>query len=182
MLLASSQSNGYVVSYKGVEGKYCPLFNCELNLLLTASNLICKKGFNVINWITKENKLTRANAYSRPQKQSLLKLYKSNRSTFYKSYRFADIIKTTARWPQQSKFTTPNTTPRSLQLFLFIYICCLLLRLSNYNDLVAPRLSFCTMSVCISLGLLWVPCSSSAHRAPGEKAAVPICKVLVRPG
>jgi len=49
MLLASSQSNGYVVSYKGVEGKYCPLFNCELNLLLTASNLICKKGFNAIN-------------------------------------------------------------------------------------------------------------------------------------
>jgi len=27
-----------------------------------------------------------------------------------------------------------------------------------------------------------VPCSSSAHRAPGEKAPVPIYKILVRPG
>jgi len=27
-----------------------------------------------------------------------------------------------------------------------------------------------------------VPCSSPAHRAPGKKAAVPIYKVLVRPG
>jgi len=28
----------------------------------------------------------------------------------------------------------------------------------------------------------WVPCSSSVHRASGKKAAVPIYKVLVRPG
>jgi len=33
-------------------------------------------------------------------------------------------------------------------------------------------------SVCV----LDNPCSSSRHRAPGKKAAVPLCKVLLRPG
>ena len=39
---------------------------------------------------------------------------------------------------------------------------------------VSVHLFFCCCSG-------WVPCSSSVHRAPGKKAAVPIYKVLVRP-
>jgi len=61
----------------------------------------------------------------------------------------------------------------------------LLLALYNYNGLVAPRLSlynvwfhfarYSARSGC-------APCSSSAHRAPGKKATVPIYMVWVRPG
>ena len=60
----------------------------------------------------------------------------------------------------------------------------LLLALYNYNGLVAPGLSlysgfiFTRFLLCSGC----VPCSSSVHRAPGKKATVPICKVLVRPG
>ena len=57
--------------------------------------------------------------------------------------------------------------------------------LYNCNGLVAPRLSlynfwfqFTRLFVCSA----WVPCSSIAHHAPGKKAAVLICKVVVRPG
>ena len=45
---------------------------------------------------------------------------------------------------------------------------------------------FCTISSSISLGLFLcsecVPCSSSTHCAPGQKAAVPIYEVSVRSG
>jgi len=58
-----------------------------------------------------------------------------------------------------------------------------LLALYNYNSLVAPELSlhnfwfhftrvFCVFWVC--------PCSSSAHRALGKEATVPVYKVLAR--
>ena len=52
----------------------------------------------------------------------------------------------------------------------------------KYSGPVAPRLSLCIRSVCIWLGLLCVPRSTSAHRAPGKKATAPIYKVLERPG
>jgi len=59
--------------------------------------------------------------------------------------------------------------------------------LYNHNDLVAPRLSLHNVySSLIWLGfVLWsgyVPCNSSGHREHGKKAAVPIYKVLARPG
>ena len=67
----------------------------------------------------------------------------------------------------------------------------LLLALYNYNGLVAPGLSlysgfiftrFLLCSGCVPCSSGCVPCSSSVHRAPGKRATVPICKVLVRPG
>jgi len=59
------------------------------------------------------------------------------------------------------------------------------LGLHNCNGLVAPRQSlynFCFISLGLFLCSGCVPCSSSAHRVPGKMAAVPIYKVLVRPG
>ena len=56
----------------------------------------------------------------------------------------------------------------------------LLLVLYNYNGLVAPRLTLYDVRFVLCSGC--VPCSSSAHRGPGKKAAVPIYKVLARPG
>ena len=67
----------------------------------------------------------------------------------------------------------------------FVWYGDLLLAFYNYHGLVAPRLSlynFCFLiySFCLCSG--FVPCSSSAHRVPGDKSTVPIYKVLVRPG
>ena len=69
---------------------------------------------------------------------------------------------------------------------LFVWYGGLVLALYNYYGLVAPRLSlhnfwFHIYSACFYV-LREFPAALSAHRAPGEKAAVPICKVLERPG
>ena len=72
------------------------------------------------------------------------------------------------------------------EAFCFVWYGGLLLALCNYNGLIAPRLNFYdfrfqfTCFFCCCSG--WVPCSSSVHRPSGKKAAVPIYKVLVRPG
>ena len=55
-----------------------------------------------------------------------------------------------------------------------------MLALYNYNGFVTPRLSLYNFRFILCSGC--VPCSSSAHRAPGKKGTVPIYKVLVRPG
>jgi len=57
--------------------------------------------------------------------------------------------------------------------------------LYNYSGLVAPLLSLYNAWFHLTRFVLWsgrVSCSSSAHRALGKKATVPIYKVLVRPG
>jgi len=60
------------------------------------------------------------------------------------------------------------------------------LALYNYYGLVAPRLSLHNFWFHINSACFYVlrefPAALSAHRAPGEKAAVPMYKVLVRPG
>jgi len=62
----------------------------------------------------------------------------------------------------------------------FVWYGGLLLALYNCSSLVAPGLSLYNSWFVLSSGC--VPCRSSAHRGPGKKAAVPLYKVLVKPG
>jgi len=62
----------------------------------------------------------------------------------------------------------------------FVWYGGLLLALYNCSSLAAPGLSLYNSWFVLSSGC--VPCRSSAHRGPGKKAAVPLYKVLVKPG
>jgi len=58
----------------------------------------------------------------------------------------------------------------------------LLLALYNYNGLCSATTELVQFLGSFHSVCFCVPCSSSAHRAPGKKAAVPIYKLMVRLG
>jgi len=52
-----------------------------------------------------------------------------------------------------------------------------------YGGALQLQWSYCATTEFVQfLVRFCVPCSSSVYRTPGKKAAVPICKVLIRPG